>query len=585
MEHDPATVAQGNDHATFLAPKFDNIPEALKSQPWAVWKAEPRSGKPGKFDKAPVCPIGGFKIGANQPEKFGTFEQAKAAYDRGGYTGVGVLLTAGGIVGVDIDYQEETFEAQPAAKQWLEKAIKGGAYYEKSPSGAGLRLFLSGALPVGGRRKSGPLEIYDNDRFLTVTGHVAGTRASADLIQGQHLVEEFVALLSPKAEPEGDGRISVSVRTGSAALWDIPFDLQEKLPSIFSPNEFSGSHYRALFEGATSSHDDDHSAADLALVGYMVRQGLVPDEADLVFRASGLFRDKWDQMRGATTYGQMTIAKAFEGHSSATGTGTLGKVSWCNTSDPNRYRPRYVPGGMPARQFVGPSVGPSIRLFPAAALSTLVALGAVGKTSLLVSMAAHIAAGKSWNGYPVNQHKVAIFFCEETEEEAARKFSAIVDRWSPAEQQAAMDNLRLVSLLGEDARLTTIERGQYQGSGTAEKMIAMLDDFGLKDGLVVLDHMQGFASGDLNVSETATSICREANKIVEATGAAVVFAAHISKANIKATELEQGFAVGSLAFENATRQLAGMLPMTQDLAKKYGLESERTDYAWGSVKY
>jgi hypothetical protein len=398
----------------------------------------------------------------------------------------------------------------------------------------------------------------------------------AELIQGQHLAENFLALL-PKAGIKNEGSADPSQRTGGVRLGDIAFDLQLKLPSIFMPNEFMGSQYRELFNGDTTAYGDDHSAADMALVGYMARKGLVADEVDLVFRASGLYRGKWDEMRGANTYGQMTIAKAFEGlpvDSDAEG------GSWWNTADLNRYSPEYVPGGMPPRKFVGPKVGPGVRLFPAAALSTLVALGAVGKTSLLVSIGAHVAAGKAWNGYPVEQHKVAIFFCEEVKEEINRKFSAIVDGWLPAERQAAMDNMMLVPLVGDDARLTMIEHGQYLGSGSAERMIAMLKSFGLKDGLVVIDHMQGFASGDLNVSETATSICREANKIVHATGAAVVFAAHIAKANIKATELEQGFAVGSLAFENAARQMSGLLPMSEDAAKKYGLDAYRHEYAW-----
>lgn len=398
----------------------------------------------------------------------------------------------------------------------------------------------------------------------------------AELIQGQHLAEGFLALF-PKAGPKKEISADLLQRTGSVRLEDVPFDLQLKLPSIFLANEFMGNQYRELFNGDTSTYGDDHSAADLALVGYMARQGLTADEVDFVFRASGLFRNKWEEMRGAQTYGQMTVTKAFEGllvDLDAQGGG------WWNTGNLNRYRPEYVPGGMPPRKFVGPKVGPGVRLFPAAALSTLVALGAVGKTSLLVSIGAHVAAGKEWNGHPLEQHKVAIFFCEEAQEEINRKFSAIVDRWSPAERQAAADNMMLVPLVGDDARLTKIERGQYLGSGSAEKMIAMLKSFGLKDGLVVVDHMQGFASGDLNTSETATSICREANKIVQATGAAVVFAAHVSKANIKATELEQGFAVGSLAFENATRQMVGMLPMSEEAAKKYGLDAYRHQYAW-----
>ncbi len=402
------------------------------------------------------------------------------------------------------------------------------------------------------------------------------------LIEGQQIANAFLALLPTRAHQGKATDIDISARTGPVNLISVPFDVQAKLPEILSPATLGKTPSRRLFNGDISTYNADHSAADLALVAYMARQGLSPDDADLVFRASELYRPKWDEKRGATTYGQRTIARAFDGlqvRPEAATTGESGNT-WWDTSNLGRFRPTYVPGGMPARKFIGPIVGPGVRLFPAASLSTLVALGAVGKTSLLMSIGAHVAAGKDWNGHRVEQQKVAIFFCEETEEELTRKISAIIDGWSPAEQVSVMDNLLLVSLLGEDARLTVVERGQYQGSGVAEKIIGLLNTFGLKQGLVVIDHMQGFASGDLNISETATSICREANKIVDATGAAVVFAAHISKANIKATELEQGFAVGSLAFENATRQLAGMLPMSEEAAKKYGLELHRHDYAW-----
>ena len=397
----------------------------------------------------------------------------------------------------------------------------------------------------------------------------------AELVQGQHLVDTFLALLTPSKTKHVSSTFKTA-RSGPVDVKDIPMEIQLKLAAIFAPGNMKSSSYSALFSGDMTGYDSDHSAADMALVGYMARQGLTANEVDLTFRASGLYRPKWDEMRGAVTYGQMTLAKAFEGLPVDPDTQGGG---WWTTANLNRYRPEYVSGGMPARKFVGPKIGPGVHLFPAAALSALVALGAVGKTSLLMSVGAHVAAGKDWNGYPVEQHKVAIFFCEEIRDEINRKFSAIVDGWSPAERQAAGEHMMLVPLVGVDARLTIIDRGQYLGSGSTEKMIAMLNAFGLKDGLVVIDHMQGFASGDLNISETATSICREANKIVEATGAAVVFAAHISKANIKATELEQGFAVGSLAFENATRQMVGLLPMSEDVAKKYGLDAYRHEYA------
>ena len=162
---------QFNEKRVFLPPNIDSIPTGLIKQPWAVWIAEPREGKPGKFNKAPRNPASGIKIGADKPELFGTFAEAKSAYATGHYTGVGTLLTGNGIIGVDIDDYKTTFEIQPTVEAWVAQAIDAGAYCEYSPSGTGLRLFMRGKLPGTGR-KSGALEIYDNARFLTVTGVV-----------------------------------------------------------------------------------------------------------------------------------------------------------------------------------------------------------------------------------------------------------------------------------------------------------------------------------------------------------------------------------------------------------------------------
>jgi primase-polymerase (primpol)-like protein len=167
-----------NANANFLIPKIKHIPDSLKQLPWGVWKAEPREGTSDKFNKAPRCPLSGRKIGANHPEKFGTFHEAKAAYETGQYTGVGVVLNGSGIVGVDIDDYADVFSLRPEVKAWLCQAIKQGVYCEKSPSGKGLRLFMIGKLPTSGRKSAG-LEIYDDARFLTVTGHVVRPRGVA----------------------------------------------------------------------------------------------------------------------------------------------------------------------------------------------------------------------------------------------------------------------------------------------------------------------------------------------------------------------------------------------------------------------
>jgi AAA domain len=402
------------------------------------------------------------------------------------------------------------------------------------------------------------------------------------LIQGQDLIDEFISLLSQggKHQPVSINPSSNSVSKNMVA---VPMGIQMKLPDIYNPA--SGSNkYKEIFHGNLSHYGNDHSTADLALCGYLARQGLTPSEADHVFRTSQLYRSKWDENRGNETYGERNLKKVFSNiQNPAMSAPTITTFKKTVLSNIANYMPTYIPQGMPPRQFVGPKICDGIRLFPSNALSTLVALGAMGKTSLLISIASHVAAGKEWNGYSLNQQKSAMFFCEEDQEEVNRKFSALVSSWPEHERQAAIDNLLLIPLVGLDARLTVIDKGHYSGSGVTEEIIGLLNQHQVKDGLVILDHMQGLTAGDLNISETATAICREANKIMHTTGSAVVLAAHIGKNNIKAEEFEQGFAVGSLAFENATRQMSGLIPMTEAIAKKYGLEASRKEYVWLSL--
>jgi|UniRef100_UPI004047CA7E primase-polymerase (primpol)-like protein len=157
----------------WLEPDFESIPEELKKQPWAVWKAEPRKGQPGKYNKAPINPLTGYRVGADKPELFCTYEEAKNAYGSGGYTGVGVLLTGNGITGIDIDSAVDLLKEKPEIKKWLKQAKDAGAYCEISPSQTGIRVFILGTIGGNGRNGGG-LEIYDDKRFLTVTGKVLG---------------------------------------------------------------------------------------------------------------------------------------------------------------------------------------------------------------------------------------------------------------------------------------------------------------------------------------------------------------------------------------------------------------------------
>ena len=408
---------------------------------------------------------------------------------------------------------------------------------------------------------------------------------SRTLISNQALIDSFITMLPPTNNSTSHATQDIQKKImGAIEDSQLPQNIQIKLIHLLSATTVVDQKFKALFHGDISQQNNDHSAADFALVGYFKRQNLTLSEADLAFRASKLYRQKWDDFRGDQTYGERTLREIYSQAELGIKENILPyakkDTSAFSFQNPNEYRPIFVPMGMPAREFIGPRICDGIRLFPAKALSSLVALGAVGKTSVLMTIAAHIAAGKGWNGHPLKQQKVAMFFCEETQEEISRKFSAITEKWPEQERMVAINNLLTVPLLGIDARITTINKSEYHGSEITDKMIELLKDFRLSDGLVILDHMQGFTAGDLNLTETATAACREANKIAREVNSAVVIAAHIGKKDIKATEVEQGFAVGSLAFENATRQMSGMIPMSEENAKKYGLQDTKNEYVW-----
>lgn len=237
--------------------------------------------------------------------------------------------------------------------------------------------------------------------------------------------------------------------------------------------------------------------------------------------------------------------------------------------------PEFFPHGMAPNVFVGPMVGKA-QLFPARAISLLVALGSVGKTSSLIAVAAHIAAGRPWGAQPLKQRRGIVLSVEETKQELWRKFSATVAGWPERDVRRAQDGLLMYSMSERDPRLTRAVNRNIEPTGLAERIIEIASEHEAE--FIILDHLQGMVSGDLNNSDTMVAVAHECNRIATVTGAAVVVAAHTSKGNINAEVVNHGFSTGSLAMENAARQVVGLIPMPEADAKTFGLEAVRKDY-------
>lgn len=300
---DPASNGQAPGARVAPDVAFDpaHVPEALRERPqWVCWKYITRGGKQ---TKCPVDPRDGGRASSTDHATWTTFDDAVAAWrtsDR--YAGVGFVFSADdAFTGVDLDgCIDDSGNIVASAREIIESL---GSYTEISPSGRGVKLFIAGRKPDGARSRSKVIdgfketEVYDKERFFAVTAqHLPGTPAVVEERQAE--LEALCARLWPKKRSHGTA--------APAAAAGFNGDDEALIEQAGAAK--NGDRFKRLWAGDTSMHGDDHSAADQALCNLLAFwTARDADLMDRLFRRSGLFRAKWDERRGAHTYGQMTI--------------------------------------------------------------------------------------------------------------------------------------------------------------------------------------------------------------------------------------------------------------------------------------
>jgi hypothetical protein len=111
-------------------------------------------------------------------------------------------------------------------------------------------------------------------------------------------------MFAKRDRPRANGKISPP-----SALPNL--DDEEILHKAF--NAKNGDAIWRLFHGDTGGYGS-HSEADMALCGYLAfYAGPDPQKIDRLYQASDLVSPKWDDPRGDTTWGRMTIDKVLDG--------------------------------------------------------------------------------------------------------------------------------------------------------------------------------------------------------------------------------------------------------------------------------
>ncbi len=283
------------------------VPAALRERPqWVCWKCITRDGKQ---TKCPVNPRGGGPADSTDPTTWASFDEAVAAWRGGnGYAGIGFVFAADDpFTGVDLDgCIDEGGNLVASAREIIYSL---NSYTEVSPSGRGVKVFIAARKPSGIGCKSKAIagfketEVYDHDRFFTVTGrHLVGTPLAIEDRQTQ--LQSLCQRLWPKKR--------VPHLNGTAASAGFSGDDEALIKRASAAK--NGELFSRLWAGDTSQHGDDHSGADQALCNLLAFwTGKDAARMDRLFRRSGLFREKWDERRGDRTYGQMTIDSAIVG--------------------------------------------------------------------------------------------------------------------------------------------------------------------------------------------------------------------------------------------------------------------------------
>ena len=300
----PPSPADAPPYPFAHSPRWDGIPPELKQlKRWVVWRYE-WDGR--KWKKPPYSARSGRAASVTNADTWSTYHAARAAYDSGGWDGVGIVLGEG-LAAADLDECIIGGELSPLA---LDTLAALDSYAELSPSGEGVHVLVTDAPPMAGL-KSDELELYSAARYVTVTGrHLDGTPPT---VERRPLALATLAALhfSPPSPSPSPARESVTTVTLPPAL--APSDDAILAKARAARN---GARFVALYDGEGLT--DDASADDLALANMLAYWADGDASAvDRLFRASARWRPKWDEKHytSGETYGARTIAKALDGRS------------------------------------------------------------------------------------------------------------------------------------------------------------------------------------------------------------------------------------------------------------------------------
>lgn len=226
------------------------------------------------------------------PAIWGTVAEALGARRLHGADGIGFMFTADDpYTGVDLDVLDD---------QARDIITALDSYTECSPSGRGVHIIVRATKPAG-RCKHGPVEMYDQARFLTVTGHLVPDSLGV-IRDRQHELNAVHTRLFP-----------LPATSPAAAPSPRCIDDDGELVARML-NAKNGPSSRALWRGDWSGHPSHSEGVWHLLLRLAYWTDGDTSRMDRLFCQSGLYDpEDWERPDGSYgTHGQRDVQRARE---------------------------------------------------------------------------------------------------------------------------------------------------------------------------------------------------------------------------------------------------------------------------------
>lgn len=153
----------------------------------------------GHFKKPPFNPKSYYPAGVDNPNTWGTLDQALRALASGNFHGIGFVFSKEDpFTGIDLD---DCVTNNGYIYSWAKKIIDTlNTYTEYSP-GKGIRLFVDASLPASGR-KIGNIEMYSEKHYMTITTRHVPDTATAIEKRSKELAAFYHQLVPPPRTQE-----------------------------------------------------------------------------------------------------------------------------------------------------------------------------------------------------------------------------------------------------------------------------------------------------------------------------------------------------------------------------------------------